>query len=94
MKNIFLSLCLVLSLGLAACGSSVDSKIERVNELEKQLTKFQEENGDDMTQWSASQLAEWEKMVSEDNKLRQEIAKEKLTPEQDANFDKAKFGNL
>ena len=80
-------------LGLGACGESVDSKIQRLNEVEKQMNEIRSKD-DNSDNWSVETWNEWNKLTTESNQIRRDLEKVTLTAEQDKDLDKAKFGNL
>lgn len=88
MKKILFSIGLSLLLGFAACGSSVDSKIDKVAELAKESKEIQAQmaNGDNSNVEKLTQIA------AEMAKIGSELEKENLTPEQKERLTKAALG--
>lgn len=78
MKKVLFSIGLSLMLGLMACGSSVDSKIDKIGQLAKeaQEIKAQMADGDD------SNAGKLTKISLEMAKIASELEKEDLTEEQ------------
>lgn len=84
---------MAIMLGLGACEESIDSKIQRLNEVEKQMNEIRSKD-DNTDNWNKETWAEWSKLTTESNQIRRDLEKVTLTPEQDKDLDKAKFGNL
>ena len=93
MKKFFITISMAITLGLSACGESVDSKIQRLNEVEKQMNEIRSKD-DNSDNWSVETWNEWNKLTTESNQIRRDLEKVTLTAEQDKDLDKAKFGNL
>lgn len=88
MKKILFSIGFSLMLGLAACGGSVDSKIDKVGQLAKEAQEIQTQiiNGDNS---NADKLT---KISAEMAKIASELENEDLTQEQKERLTKAAFG--
>lgn len=94
MKKFVYTLGLAAVLCLASCGGgSVDSKIERINEIsvemQKNAAKQLSGEGD-----PAKIQEEQEKLMKEAEKISNELEKEDLTDEQKAKLVQAAFGAL
>ena len=79
---------LMLMLGLASCGGSVDSKIDKFGELAKEAKEIQAE----MIEGDFSNQERLIKITEEMGKLGAEIKKANLTPEQQERLVNASFG--
>lgn len=88
MKKVIYSLCLFVAIGLASCGGSVDSKIDKVAQLtkESQEIRSQMANGDD------SNSKKLDKITAELGKLSAELNNADLTEEQKERLTKAALG--
>ena len=88
MKKILYSMGLMLMLGLASCGGSVDSKIDKFGELAKEAKEIQAE----MIEGDFSNQERLIKITEEMGKLSAEIKKANLTSEQQERLVNASFG--
>lgn len=88
MKKFLFSIGLSLMLGLAACGGSIDSKIDKVSQLAKEAEEIEAQmaNGDNS---NADKLT---KISIEMAKIAAELNKEDLTQEQKERLTKAALG--
>lgn len=88
MKKFLFFIGISLMLGLAACGESVDSKIDKVGQLAKEAQEIQIQmaNGDNS---NADKLT---KISAELAKIASELDKEDLTQEQKERLTKAALG--
>ena len=88
MKKFLFTIGIASMLGLAACGGSIDSKIDKVAQLTKeaQEIKTQMADGDDS---GAEKLS---KIAVEMAKITSELEKEDLTQEQKERLTKAALG--
>lgn len=88
MKKFLFTIGITVLLGLAACGSSIDSKIDKVGKLAKEAQEIQTQmaNGDNS---NADKLT---KISVEMAKIASELDKEDLTQEQKERLTKATFG--
>ena len=88
MKKFLISITIPLMFGLAACGGSVDSKIDKVGQLAKEAQEIEAQmaNGDNT---NADKL---NKIAIEMAKIASELEKENLTLEQTERLTKAALG--
>ena len=88
MKKFLILISLPVMLSLAACGGSVDSKIDKVGQLAKEANEIEAQiaNGDN------SNLEKLSKISTEMAKIASELDKEDLTQEQKERLAKAAFG--
>lgn len=88
MKKIFYSIGLSLMLGLAACGSSIDSKIDKVGELAKEAQEIEAQ----IAEGDNSNADKLTKISAEMAKIASELSKENLTQEQKERLTKLSLG--
>ena len=88
MKKFLISISLPVMLGLASCGGSIDSKIDKVGQLAKEAQEIEAQiaNGDN------SNVDKLSKISVEMAKIASELEKEDLTEEQKERLTKAAFG--
>ena len=88
MKKFLFTIGMALMLGLAACGGSIDSKIDKVGQLAKEAQEIQAQISDG----DNSNVEKLSKISAEMAKIAAELEKENLTEEQKERLTKAALG--
>lgn len=91
MKKILLTAIAVTSLLLASCGSSIDSKLDRLEEIEKELMA-KENGGEEDIVTDINVLGKRMELVTEAAEIREELRKveKDMTEVQKSKFEKFK----
>lgn len=91
MKKILLTAIAVTSLLLASCGSGIDSKLDRLEEIEKELMA-KENGGEEDIVTDINVLGKRMELVSEADEIREELRKveKDMTEVQKSKFEKFK----
>lgn len=91
MKKILLTAIVATSILLASCGSGIDSKLDRLEEIEKELMA-KENGGEEDIVTDFNVLGKRLELVSEADKIREELRKveKDMTEVQKSKFEKFK----